>query len=76
MITQPPAASSVLTGSSTAWSTTANATAPEWILILQSILALAPGFLTFFEGLFGAINATPGTPEHAAAISKMQQPVG
>jgi len=46
--------------------------------ILQLIFALAPQGITavqdlikLIEGLTGAINGTPGTPEHTAAVQTL-----
>lgn len=44
----------------------------NWIKILQTLFALGPEALQFIEALLAAINGTPGTAEHAAALAKLQ----
>lgn len=40
--------------------------------VLKLIFALGPEALSFIEALLAAINSTPGTAEHNAAMTKLQ----
>ena len=42
----------------------------NWLQIVQLVVALGPGVLALLEGILAAINSTPGTPEHAAALAR------
>lgn len=47
----------------------------NWNTILNTlkiIFALGPEALSFIEALLAAINNAPGTPEHTAALAKLQ----